>query len=210
MATTESVREPSFGARKIALLVVGAVAIYFVYRYTLHYFLWTEASYGYYWAYRLPLIAHVSGGLVALLVGVFQLWSGLNIQAMRSHPVSGRIYLAAVLVGSLAGMVLAVTSALFGFAWGVGVFSLAVAWLATTGMALVCIKRRNIKAHRQWMIRSYIVTFAFVLFRLTTDYIPAQALWGVSQADMSTAMIWAVWVLPLLAYDVYLQLVEVR
>jgi uncharacterized membrane protein YozB (DUF420 family) len=115
-----------------------------------------------------------------------------------------------VLVGSLAGMVLAVTSALFGFAWGVGVFSLAVAWLATTGMALVCIKRRNIKAHRQWMIRSYIVTFAFVLFRLTTDYIPAQALWGVSQADMSTAMIWAVWVLPLLAYDVYLQLVEVR
>jgi uncharacterized membrane protein YozB (DUF420 family) len=129
---------------------------------------------------------------------------------MRSHPVSGRIYLAAVLVSSLAGMVLAVTSTLYGFAWGVGVFSLAVAWLATTGMALVCIKRRNIKAHRQWMIRSYIVTFAFVLFRLTTDYIPSQALWGVSLADMSIAMIWAVWVLPLLAYDVYLQVVEFR
>jgi uncharacterized membrane protein YozB (DUF420 family) len=210
MATTGNMGAPSFGARKIALLAVGAVAIYFVYRYTLHYFLWTEESYGYYWAYRLPLIAHVSGGLVALLVGVFQLWSGLNIQAMRSHPVSGRIYLAAVLVSSLAGMVLAVTSTLYGFAWGVGVFSLAVAWLATTGMALVCIKRRNIKAHRQWMIRSYIVTFAFVLFRLTTDYIPSQALWGVSLADMSIAMIWAVWVLPLLAYDVYLQVVEFR
>ena len=210
MATAANIGAPSFGARKIALLAVGAVAIYFVYRYTLHYFFWTPESYGYYWAYRLPLIAHVSGGLVALLVGVFQLWSGLNIQAMRSHPVSGRIYLAAVLVGSLAGMVLAVTSALYGFAWGVGVFSLAVAWLATTGMALVCIKRRNIKAHRQWMIRSYIVTFAFVLFRLTTDYIPSEALWGVSLADMSTAMIWAVWVLPLLAYDVYLQVVELR
>jgi hypothetical protein len=60
------------------------------------------------------------------------------------------------------------------------------------------------------MIRSYIVTFAFVLFRLTTDYIPSQALWGVSLADMSIAMIWAVWVLPLLAYDVYLQVVEFR
>jgi uncharacterized membrane protein YozB (DUF420 family) len=210
MATTGNIGAPSFGARKLALLAVGALAIYFVYRYTLHYFFWTPESYGYYWAYRLPLIAHVSGGLVALLVGVFQLWSGLNLQAMRSHPVSGRIYLAAVLVGSLAGMVLAVTSTLYGFAWGVGVFSLAVAWLATTGMALVCIKRRNIKAHRQWMIRSYIVTFAFVLFRLTTDYIPSQALWGVSLADMSIAMIWAVWVLPLLAYDVYLQVVEFR
>jgi uncharacterized membrane protein YozB (DUF420 family) len=205
MVTTRSISAPSFAARKIALLVVGVIAFYFVYRYTLHYFLWNEESYGYYWQYRLPLIAHVSGGLVALLVGVFQLWSGLNIQGMGSHPVSGRIYLAAVLVGSLAAMVLSVTSALYGFAWGVGVFSLAVAWLATTGTALVCIKRRNIKAHRQWMIRSYIVTFAFVLFRVTTDYVPAEALWGVSLAEMSTAMIWAVWVLPLLAYDVYLQ-----
>jgi uncharacterized membrane protein YozB (DUF420 family) len=102
-------------------------------------------------------------------------------------------------------MVLSVTSALYGFAWGVGVFSLAVAWLATTGMAILCIKRRNITAHRQWMIRSYIVTFAFVLFRITTDYIPSEALWGVSLAEMSTAMIWAVWVFPLLAYECYLQ-----
>jgi uncharacterized membrane protein YozB (DUF420 family) len=72
-------------------------------------------------------------------------------------------------------------------------------------MALVCIKRRNIKAHRQWMVRSYIVTFAFVLFRIVTDYVPSETLWGVSLAEMSTAMIWPVWVLPLLAYDVYLQ-----
>ena len=209
MATARSLDARFFGGmKKTALVVVGAVALYFVYQYTLKYFVWSEDSYGYYWQYRLPLIAHVSGGLVALLVGVFQLWSGLNAQVMSTHPVSGRIYLAAVLVGSLAGMVLSVTSALYGFAWGVGVFSLALAWLATTGMALVCIKRRNIKAHRQWMIRSYIVTFAFVLFRITTDYVPAEALWGVSLADMSTAMIWAVWVLPLLAYDVYLQIRE--
>jgi hypothetical protein len=58
---------------------------------------------------------------------------------------------------------------------------------------------------RQWMIRSYIVTFAFVLFRITTDYIPAEAWWGVSLEQMSTAMIWVVWVFPLLAYEIYLQ-----
>jgi uncharacterized membrane protein YozB (DUF420 family) len=206
MATTRSLNAPFFGGmKKTALIVVGAVAFYFVYQYTLRYFLWSEESYGYYWQYRLPLIAHVGGGLVALLVGVFQLWSGLNAQVMGTHPVSGRIYVAAVLVGSLAGMVLSTTSAVYGFAWGVGLFSLAVAWLATTGMALVCIKRRNIKAHRQWMIRSYIMTFAFVLFRIATDYVPSETLWDVSLAEMSIAMIWPVWVLPLLAYDVYLQ-----
>ena len=171
----------------------------------MHYFVWSEASYGYYWTYRLPLIAHVGGGLVALLVGVFQLWSGTNAQAMGAHPVSGRIYFGAVLVGSLAGMVLSVASALYGFAWAVGVFLLAAAWLATTCTAILCIRRRNVKAHRQWMIRSYIMTFAFVLFRISTDYVPFEAWWGISRQEMSVAMIWPVWVVPLLAYEIYLQ-----
>ena len=206
MVTTTSMSAPSFGGlKKSALIVIGAVALYFGYRYTLHYFLWSAESYGYYWEYRVPLIAHVGGGLVALLVGVFQLWSGLNAQVMGTHPVSGRIYVTAVIVGSLAGMVLSISSALYGFAWGVGVFSLALAWLVITLTAVLCIKRRNFIAHKQWMIRSYIVTFAFVLFRLTTDFVPSEALWGVSLQEMSIAMIWAVWVLPLLAYEVHLQ-----
>lgn len=206
MATAASIPAPrSSSGRKTALIAVGAVALYFVYQYTLRYFVWSEDVYGYYWQYRLPLIAHVGGGLVALLMGVFQLWSGLNSHGMTTHPVTGRIYLAAVLVGSLAGMVLSVTSAVYGFAWAVGVFSLALAWLATTGMALLCIKRRNVKAHKQWMTRSYIVTFAFVLFRITTDWVPSEAWWGVSLTEMSIAMIWPVWVLPLLGYELYLQ-----
>ena len=197
---------PSFGSlRKGVLIVVGALALYFAYSYVLRYFVWSEQSYGYYWPFRLALVAHVTGGLVALLMGVFQLWSGLNANAMGTHPLTGRIYLAGVLVGSLGAIVLAFTSHAYGFGWGVGLFSLAVAWLATTFTALLCIKRRNIRAHRQWMIRSYIVTFAFVIFRIATDYIPAEAWWGISLAEMSTAMIWPVWVLPLLAYEVYLQ-----
>jgi uncharacterized membrane protein YozB (DUF420 family) len=199
---------PAFDLKKPVLVLVGAVALYFAYRYALHYYTWTEQSYGYYWAYRLPLIAHVSGGLFALLVGVFQLWSGLNAQSMGAHPWSGRLYLTGVLVGSLGALVLAVESSLYGFAWAVGLVALAVSWLTITGMALLCIKRRNIKAHRQWMIRSYIVTFAFVLFRIMTDYVPAEAWWGVSTQEMSVAMIWPVWVLPLLGYQVYLQYAE--
>ena len=89
-----------------------------------------------------------------------------------------------------------------------GSLALALAWLVTTGMAIYCIRRRNIKAHREWMIRSYLVTFAFVTFRIVTDYVPYEALWGISRPEMSTAAIWPVWVLPLLAYQVYLQLRE--
>jgi hypothetical protein len=55
------------------------------------------------------------------------------------------------------------------------------------------------------MIRSYLVMLALVLFRITTDYVPAEELWGMSLAEMSVAMIWPVWVLPLRGYEVYLQ-----
>lgn len=209
MTTATTVNAPSLrGLKTLVLLVPSAVAIYFVYDNVLRYFVWNESSYGYYWTYRIPLLFHVAGGLVALLVGLFQLWSGLNVRSMSTHPLTGRLYAGAVLVGSIAALVLSVTSALYGFVWAAGLIGLSLAWLATTGTAIYCIRRRNIKAHREWMIRSYIVTFAFITFRLVTDYVPYEEMWGISRPDMSTAAIWAVWVLPLLAYQVYLQLRE--
>jgi uncharacterized membrane protein YozB (DUF420 family) len=186
------------------LVFVAALAVFFVYRNVLPYFNWNEATYGYYWAYRLPLIAHVTGGLIATLAGVWQIWTGLNTQSMSVHPWTGRLYAAGVLLGSFGALVLAPTSSLFGFAWAVALVCLAIAWLATTGTALYYIRKRNVLLHKQWMIRSYIVTFAFVVFRIVTDYVAYEAWWGISRPDMSTAAIWPVWVMPLLVYEIML------
>ncbi|HJR69186.1 MAG TPA: DUF2306 domain-containing protein [Gammaproteobacteria bacterium] len=205
MATVNSARiSGSNGLKKSLPVVVALVAIFFVYQSVLRYFVWSETVYGYYWEFRLPLIAHVTGGLIALLAGVWQVWTGLNVQAMTVHPWTGRLYVLGVLLGSFGAFVLSFTSALFGFAWAAGLVCLALAWLATTGTALYAIRKRNLLLHKQWMIRSYIVTFAFVVFRLVTDYVPYEAWWGVSRPEMSTAAIWAVWVLPLLAYEIAL------
>jgi hypothetical protein len=203
MATVPSAGSPAV-LRKSLLIVVAAVAAFFVYRSVLPYFVWSEAAYGYYWAYRLPLIAHITGGLIATLAGVWQIWTGLNTQSMSVHPWTGRLYAAGVLLGSVGALVLAPTSSLFGFAWAVALVCLAIAWLATTGMALYGIRKRNVLLHKQWMIRSYIVTFGFVTFRLVTDFLPYEAWWGISRPDMSTAAIWPVWVMPLLVYEMML------
>jgi hypothetical protein len=205
MATATSARvSATDGPKKLTLVVVAVVAAFFIYKNVLPYFVWSEAAYGYYWTYRLPLIAHITGGLIALLAGVWQIWTGLNAQSMGVHPWTGRFYVLGVLLGSFGAFVLAWTSAVFGFAWAVGLVCLALAWLATTGMALYGVRKRNLLLHKQWMIRSYIVTFAFVTFRIITDYLPYEAWWGISRPDMSNAAIWAVWVLPLLAYDMML------
>ena len=203
MATVPSTALPN-ALKKSLLVVVAVVAAFFVYRNVLPYFNWSEASYGYYWQFRLPLIAHVTGGLIALLAGVWQIWTGLNTQSMSVHPWTGRLYAAGVLLGSFGAFVLAWTSALFGFAWAVALVCLAIAWLVTTGMALHAIRKRNVLLHKQWMVRSYIVTLAFVTFRIITDYLPYEAWWGISRPDMSVAAIWPVWVMPLLAYEMIL------
>jgi Predicted membrane protein (DUF2306) len=42
---------------------------------------------------------------------------------------------------------------------------LAFAWITTASMAYISVMRGRILQHKEWMIRSYVVTFAFVTFR---------------------------------------------
>lgn len=194
------------GTKKTLLVIAGLLALYFAYEQVFPYFVWSEAAYGYYWPFRLALLLHVVGGLVALLSGVFQLWSGLNRRAMRTHPLTGRVYATGVVLGAAGAYWLSFTSAAFGFAWGVSLFMLASAWLATTGTAIYCIRTRRVEAHQQWMVRSYIVTFAFVVFRILNDHVPHQELWGIADPEWANATIWPVWVVPLIGYEMLLAL----
>ena len=210
MATTaDSIRlASSRGLIRTVLILLTAAVAFFVLTDVIKYLVWSEDTYGYYWQFRLPLLLHVIGGLAALVVGVFQLWSGAFRQSMAVHPWTGRVYVAGIVLGAAGGITLGVTSAVYGVAWSVGIMGLAFAWLVTTGVAVHCIRRRNVTAHRQWMIRSYIVTFGFVTFRIFADYLPYEALWGVPRPEMANALIWSVWVVPLLIYQIYLQYKE--
>ena len=200
---------PFTSLKRAAILVIGATAIFFTYEFVLRYFTWSEQAYGYYWPYRLPLIFHVVGGSLALLTGLFQLWTGLGATNMNVHPMTGKIYLTGVAIGATGAFILSVSSSVFGPTFGVALFSMALVWVSTSGMAVFCIRKRNIRLHRQWMIRSYIVTFGFVTFRIVTDYLPYEAWWGLTRPEISNATIWVSWVVPMIAYEIYAQLREV-
>jgi len=58
------------------------------------------------------------------------------------------------------------------------------------------------------VVRAYVVTFAFVTFRVLNDYYPGSHL--QPDSDRAVAMGWASWVLPLLATEVLLQLRRMR
>ncbi len=88
-------------------------------------------------------------------------------------------------------------------AYAAGLFMLACAWLATSAMAFIAIRKRDFVQHKEWMIRSYVVTFAFVVFRLVADGLAYLEIGD--RASNGTLMAWACWAVPLLFAEMALQ-----
>jgi len=78
-----------------------------------------------------------------------------------------------------------------------------MAWFITTGLAYVSIRKLLIDQHKEWMIRSYVVMFAFVTFRVL--YVALQAAHiGTPQEQLGVAA-WFCWSVPLLITEAILQ-----
>lgn len=203
-ATVHERDRHSIAAVRIAgWAAVVSLAVYFVARYAVRYFHYDAASYGAFWWPRARwLLPHVIAGLVTLFLGPLQFWSALRRRYARFHRWSGRLYLVGVGLGAsmAAGLVWRMPP---GLTHAAGLASLAIAWVATSGMAFVAIRRGAVAQHREWMIRSYVVTFAFVTYRALVDILHASAIG--SGADRAAFASWSCWTVPLLVTELVLQ-----
>ncbi|GMQ30162.1 DUF2306 domain-containing protein [Algoriphagus confluentis] len=170
----------------------------------LPYFGLEESVFGDYWEMKWPLIGHISGGLIALTLGPFQFWAGFRNNYLKVHRIMGMAYICGILIAVISSIALSLTIALdFHWTWSLSLIGLAFAWFGTTGMAFRFILLRRINLHKEWMIRSYVVTFAFVLFRWLTRQ-PFYDELGPFVETGPTA-IWLSWVLPLFITEIVLQ-----
>jgi hypothetical protein len=209
-----NVAAPASRARDSHLLLIAVLAVlaltlmWFVVQ-KVHYLTdYSQASYSdYFWVRRAGLVPHLAGGALAITAGLVQIWLGLTNRVGTLHHVLGRVYALGVLIGSLGGFYLALTIP-GPLSYAAGLFTLCVAWVITTGMALYAIRTRRIEQHREWMLRSYTVTFAFVTFRLVE--IGLRRWLGVPEGaaidDIDTLMAWACWAVPLLFAEPLIQL----
>jgi uncharacterized membrane protein len=179
----------------------AALAFWFIAAFP--YLRWDPTQFGAaFWPRRYGLIVHIAGGTTALLVGPLQLWLGETRSKLAWHRTLGTIYLLGVTVGATGGFYLSLTSP-GGWVYAAGLFSLSLAWTITTGMAYLAIRRRAIDQHREWMIRSYVVTLSFVVFRAIVAALTA---FGVGNFDeRATFAAWVCWAVPLLLLELSLQ-----
>jgi uncharacterized membrane protein len=134
---------------------------------------------------------HIGGGVTALALGSFQFSRWLRRRYLKLHRWMGRIYLVAVGVGGVAAFRMALES-FGGLATHYGFGMLALLWLFTTFMAYRRILQRKIQSHREWMIRSFALTFAAVTLRI---WLPLFA--GVLKMDFLQSyqtIAWLCWV----------------
>lgn len=156
-----------------------------------------------FWPRRFGLIPHIVGGLLAALTGLVPLWLGFTGRIAALHRALGRAYAAGVTIASAGGLCLAVTIDAADLPHAAGLFCLALAWTLTTGMAILAVHHRALQQHREWMTRSYSVTFAFVTFRLASKFLIARQV--APPGQIYTIMALACWALPLLAAEPIIQ-----
>ena len=151
------------------------------------------------------LYIHMLGGSLMLFLGGVNLYVGATRKHFKFHKLVGRFYLLGGSIGAITAITLALSPAhksdpsvvLTNLSSSLA--TLALAWLAAAAMAYRAVRNRRFDSHRDWMIRSYVLAWAFVFCRIVSR-VPAVAELGGGQA-----FIWLSWVAPLLLCEVAIQ-----
>jgi hypothetical protein len=196
-APRRSLRGP---AVLIALASIAALAFFAVA--AAPYFLSASYNAQQYVGRRGALLVHIVFGTIALFTGPGQLWLGIADRRMAVHRRLGLAYMGAVVVSAMAAYVIALKPSA-GWVFGSGLMGLATAWLITIGLAFLAIRRQLIEQHKEWMIRSYVVTFGFVFFRIGAASLAV--LDSTSPVQQVGALAWACWALPLVFTEAIIQ-----
>jgi uncharacterized membrane protein len=147
------------------------------------------------------LVVHAGLAATALITGPWQFIPRLRARWPRVHRVLGRVYVFSCLVGGAAGLLLASgTSA--GPIARAGFGLLAIVWIGVNANAFRLALAGRYAEHRQWMIRSFALTFGAVLLRV---YIPASQAMGIEFMTAYRAISWLAWVPNLLLAELYIR-----
>lgn len=166
-----------------------------------HFLKLTPEAMGRYYPFKWFLIAHITAGGGSIVLGLIQFWKNLRTSSWKLHRIIGFLYLLAVLVSSLCAVALAFT-----VSYDIGLpyaFSLQVwvsIWISSTLLAYYFAVRKNFKLHQEWMVRSYIVTIAFVISGLMLK-IPYIQNIGAFE-EISPSLFWFGWSVPLYIYEI--------
>jgi hypothetical protein len=148
-----------------------------------------------------PLVyAHMLGGTTMLAVGAAAVYLGWTRTAYRYHRWFGYAYLSGGTAGASLGLALSLRNPHHIGGITVATGTLAIVWLAVAALALRAARNRRFDAHRDWMIRSYVLTWTFAGCRVAGRVPALESLGDPGGA----AIVWLSWIVPLVLCELAL------
>lgn len=153
-------------------------------------------------AYPVVEALHRLGGSLYLVLGVVQFMGRVRARYPGWHRVSGYVFLGLTLLIGVSGMWIGVV---LPYQPGESVPSLlfGALMLICAGKALVCARRRELRAHREWMIRSFSIGLGVGAIRVFG--IPLMAARVGTAADLIVAIFWLGFVSTLLVAELWIR-----
>ncbi len=147
------------------------------------------------------VLIHATGGLAMLVLGAAALYIGWTRRAFKRHKWFGYGYLVLGGIGALAALIVSIQAPHEPRSLYIATGTLSLVWLAAAAMAWRAARNRRFNSHREWMIRSYVLTWTFVGCRIATmvDIYPWRG------AEGTTAAIWVNWIVPLVICEIALR-----
>lgn len=139
------------------------------------------------------LVIHVVAAMIALLVGPLQFVRRLRTRRPAVHCAIGKLYVAAIAVGSPCGFVLAVGTT-SGLLAATGFSTVAVLSIVFTWRGWRAAVNRRFDEHRAWMLRSWAMTAGAITLRLL---LPASAMLGLGFYTAYPVIAWLSWLINL-------------
>jgi Predicted membrane protein (DUF2306) len=173
-------------------------------------FYWDEPpALGKYAGVRVVLLLHIAAGTLALLLGPAQFWDELRRSRPGLHRAMGMAYVGAIALSAPCAFYLSLSTAYeVGFSYALALQIWVSVWMLSTTVAFRFAWQKKFGLHKEWMVRSYLASLAFVVSALLLK-IPFVARQG-SFAETSPVLFFLGWAVPYFLYDLMLSLRRVR
>jgi uncharacterized membrane protein len=150
---------------------------------------------------------HILPGLIFVGLGPLQFVKTLRTRRPRLHRRVGRIVLVSGLVTGVTALAMTMQMAIGGATERAATVLFGLLFLFALGRAFVCIRRRQVVLHREWMIRAFSLGLAVATVRpIVGAFFATQSLTRLTPPEFFGIAFWLGFTLHLIAAEAWINL----
>jgi uncharacterized membrane protein len=156
-------------------------------------------------------MAHIVPGLIFVVLGPLQFVRTLRIRRPRLHRWMGRVVLTSGLATGVTALAMTTQMAIGGATERAATALFGVIFPIALTQAFVCIRRREVARHREWMIRAFALGLAVATVRpIVGAFFATRALTNLTVQEFFGIAFWLGFTLHMIAAEIWINYTRPR